>query len=467
MGQGRSVFFLVNTIGLFDELFRLAKLLRSNDIEPLFYFTFPHWTVERDIERCRVAEIQVIRDDPLDPAAMFRGLRRIRDFLARRSSWPLATFLSEFLEETIGLRLSLARAAKLLSLTDSRLLILSFDLVGYDSAAFVKAAHLQGKKVLIVTTTMSKGIEVAEFFYRNPKFHVVDALSRIIARLFPKWVLSHRGRNLLRVPPARILAMEMLRLVPPKPWLFNSSRADAIIMESHALANYSEIAGMPREQMRVVGSTADDVLSETLANREFRRNDLCRSLGLPADRPIILTALPPDFLYVAGGRPECDFPDYDSLVEFWVVSLSAVQGYNVVISLHPSAKPEEMRALERHGARISTLLTPELIPLCDVFVASVSSTIRWAIACGKPVVDYDIYRYCYTGDFENAGGVVSVADQGDFNAILSRLANDKGFFAELQTRQRAISKHWGFLDGKCGERMAAVVNEMLSRIRDP
>src|SRR5262249_10204820 len=156
-----------------------------------------------------------------------------------------------------------------------------------------------------------------------------------------------------------------------------------ITMESYAMADYMAAAGMAREQMRVVGSTADDVLAEVSAHREFRRDELCRSLGLPAHRPIILTALPPDFLYLTGGRPECDFRNFESLVEFWVKSLCSVNGYSVVISMHPSAKPEDARALERHGARISTLSTPELVPLCDFFVASISSTIRWAIACEK------------------------------------------------------------------------------------
>ncbi len=34
-----------------------------------------------------------------------------------------------------------------------------------------------------------------------------------------------------------------------------------------------------------------------------------------------------------------------------------------------------------------------LVPLCSLYVASVSATIRWAIACGKPVVNYDVYRF--------------------------------------------------------------------------
>ncbi|MGQ0525779.1 MAG: hypothetical protein ACT4P8_19210, partial [Betaproteobacteria bacterium] len=126
-----SVFFLVNTSTIFEELFRLAKLLMAEGIQPIFYFTFEHWTVERDTERSREAGMRVVTADPISPPTMFRCHSALRDFFARRPTWPLANFLSRVLSETLGLRLSLARAAKLLR--DCQLLILSCDLVGYDS----------------------------------------------------------------------------------------------------------------------------------------------------------------------------------------------------------------------------------------------------------------------------------------------------------------------------------------------
>jgi hypothetical protein len=269
MRKREAVYFLVNTSTVFEELFRLAKHLLSHDIEPIFHFTFAHWTAERDIQRCKDVGIQVVHGDQVDSSMRLPRLARVCDFFARRSPRRLAPFLSAFLTETIDLLASLARADKLLSATDARLLILSCDLVHYDSPAYVKAAHRQRKKVLIVSSIMSNGLDVAEVYYHNPKFHVVGLLDRLIAKVFPKWVLPHRERKLFRVPPHRILAMEMLGLAPPAPWLFNSSRADAVTMESEAMADYSAAAGMPRPQMRIVGSTADDILARALANKRL------------------------------------------------------------------------------------------------------------------------------------------------------------------------------------------------------
>ena len=69
---------------------------------------------------------------------------------------------------------------------------------------------------------------------------------------------------------------------------------------------------------------------------------------------------------------------------------------------------------------MARLNTAELVPLCDVFVASISSTIRWAIACGKPVVNYDVYRYRYT-DFIGVEGVLTCEEQDEFVSVLRRL----------------------------------------------
>ena len=107
------------------------------------------------------------------------------------------------------------------------------------------------------------------------------------------------------------------------------------------------------------------------------------------------------------------------------------------------------------------MATPELVPLCDFFVASISSTIRWAIACGKPVLNYDVYRYRYVDDFGKVGGVLTVEEQGDFLAALNRLAEDKDYLREMSAKQRALSERWSYLDGKCCARMVALVRELL------
>ena len=117
-----------------------------------------------------------------------------------------------------------------------------------------------------------------------------------------------------------------------------------------------------------------------------------------------------------------------------------------------------MRHIETANVRIAARRTSELVPLCDLYVASVSSTIRWAIACGKPVINYDVYRYRYT-DFLNLDGVLVIEEQSEFREIVRRLDNEPDELAQLRERQEAVAPRWGFLDGRCSDRILQLLEQ--------
>ena len=104
--------------------------------------------------------------------------------------------------------------------------------------------------------------------------------------------------------------------------------------------------------------------------------------------------------------------------------------------------------------------TAELIPLCDLYVASISATIRWAISCGIPVVNYDTYRYRY-GDYDKAAGVIQTETLADFRAHLTRFVNDPSYAADLVERQRSAMQCWGTASDKMPERFAGLVLQVI------
>src|SRR5271165_2901676 len=466
--SGARVLFAIHTSTVFAEPFRLARLLGQQGIEPVFVFAYQHWSADAYARNCKGAGIDVLE---LPPAShlwrrMLAGVALRSAIVHRRRPSIVTSFLMEF----FGLLNSVASARAAFEKVRPDLLVLSIDLAGYDTCAYVKIARNRGLRILLLSSIMSIGLDQAEAHYNDSTYHVRGMCRRAVARMFPKWITRHRSRDLFRVPPGRVLAMELLRLSPPKPWLFNSSHADVITMESDAMWDYYLAAGMPASQMVVTGSTADDVMASVQAQAEMRREALCGSLGLPADKPILLTALPPDFLDQPGGRPECDFKDYESLADFWLQACGSIEGCNVVVALHPSVALSEAAKFERYGARVSALGTAELVTLCDVFVASISSTIRWAIACAKPVVNYDVYRYRFT-DFIGVEGVLTLEEREEFIATLRRLFTDPGFAADIRAKQQRIASHWGRLDGCSGQRMVDLAKRLLlggkPRLADP
>jgi hypothetical protein len=264
----------------FIELQRVARLCRRSErYDPVLLFLAPYPHRERDIQTCRAEGITCL-DEPAGPQP-------------RRWGWAALRELKE----------RIAYAAAIIASVRPGLLVLAGDNPGYDTACFIRAAHDAGLRVVLVPSTMSNGLEEAEVYSKNPRYLVQGAPNRLAAALFPKWGREHNGKRVLRVPGDRALAIELLGLSPPRPWIFNSGFADAIATESDAMRDYYLENGIPPAQLVDCGSLANDTLHEALAQRAERRAEL----GLAGDKPILLSALPPDFLYLDGGRPECDF----------------------------------------------------------------------------------------------------------------------------------------------------------------
>jgi hypothetical protein len=469
------VLIVAHTTTFLTELAPFGKLIRERaGAETIFYCPFIHWTAnsfaaacKRDGVTCLLAPVREslaregLRPTAAPPAIVSIG-QRIH-MLAARALGRLAARLpgigQSFLAESLAFSALTSEILALLSAVEPKLIVLGGDMVGYDSSLYVKLGHERGIPTLIVPSTMSNGLEQAEVYYVDPAYHVTGWAGELVARLFPKWVRKHRDRRLFRCPPGRIIAMELARLAPPQPWIFNSGAADAIAMESPAMIDYYVEAGMENERMILTGSLSDEAMAARLPQAQLLRDRLCGELGFDPTRPLVVTALPPDFLYVDGGRPQCDFRRYKDLVAFWIGSFADLSACNSIVALHPSVDIETMRHIESDNVRIGTWKTAEMIPACDIYVASISSTIRWAIACGRPVVNYDVYRYRYT-DFLSVPGVLATEEQDEFRRLLRRLVEDIGYRKEVADRQAALSSHWGMLDGRVGDRMLDLVQQL-------
>jgi hypothetical protein len=337
------------------------------------------------------------------------------------------------------------------------LVVLSEENVEGVSAPIVRAAHEASAMVAILPNTLATAAEPAQTYSSNPAHALRGVSNRIVARLYPRWVHVHEGRALLRLPAAGVLAAEWLDLAPPLPWQINSGAADAILIESPAVWRYFARAGLPPERLHLTGTLSTDRLAQGVAEAQDRRARLCGRLGLEPGRALILCALPPNQLDVRAHV--CDFASYAGLLRFWVETLAGAGDCNLVLSLHPRSRVDPVRFLEGPTVRIAEAPVIDLIPLCDLFVASVSATIRWAIACGKPVLNYDVYRYRYD-DYRGVEGVVNLEDRDAFAHEARRMLSEPEHLADLARRQVAAAPDWGRLDGQAGTRILALFEEM-------
>jgi hypothetical protein len=210
---------------------------------------------------------------------------------------------------------------------------------------------------------------------------------------------------------------------------------------------------------------ADDTLFEVGTQREERRRALMETLGLDPNRGLLVVAFPPN-QFGAPSKIGFEYASFADLVDGWLRALSPLAGQiNIVLRAHPRLSPDELAPFERIGCRIFTGRTEELVPLADVFVASISATMRWALALGIPVINYDCYRYRYD-DYRGAQGMILVEDQRTFASALQQICLEPAAaYWALRALQDADRANWGRIDGQFSMRLLALL-QSLSRSPD-
>ena len=337
-------------------------------------------------------------------------------------------------------------------------LILPEDNVSYNTSIFTRWGHRHRVASVVIPFTIANETEAAEHLKDLPEHQVKGGLSRLVSNLFPEWVYRHHDQDLLLMSALKILANKYLGLSPKKPWLINSGNVSAIAVESPFMMNYYEQNGIAKEKLILTGSTSDDPLCANLKDKKKKLASLHRELKIKNKKPMLLCAIPPPWF----PRLQCEFDNYKELIDFWISNLAKIKSYNVVITLHPRIDFRELEYIEEYGVKISRRSTAELIPLCSLYLASISATIRWAITCSKPVLNYDVYKYRFD-DYETAAGVITFEKKNDFVKYLGRMTGDKRFYARYAQRQRDCMRDWGLLDGKSGERIIRLIDSMIKR----
>jgi hypothetical protein len=340
-------------------------------------------------------------------------------------------------------------------------LILGGDMPGYDSALYIKEAKKLRIRSFIIPSTMSNGKEQAEIYFPDCHYHAANTSHKILALIFKSWSKEYRGILLFRVPIGRLLAIKFFQIDVENPWTFNSTNADIVFLESRAMKDYYGAVGLTSKNLIVTGSPTCDLLYQVHADLNGIKTRLCAKYRLAEYEKVILLALPPDFFYVVGGRPQSVYASHAEVIDFFSRLIRSYQSVRWIISLHPAMSKVDYDMLELAGATIIDEPAYQLLPLCDIYLATVSSTIRWAIACGVPVINYDFYRYRYD-DFEAVDGVLYAASEEVFHLFLEALLKQTAFFEAIRRQQKLSAIQWGQLDGQCCERINNVIQKRLT-----
>lgn len=470
----RRALFIVQLETQFRELLRVAKLLRDTGRYVVrFCFDEPQ---PATLERMRRVASQenfnyfLFDERPPVPASTSKPEEQAvaNSYLRAGPSSVIKSLIPYWL--LVSLRYlryatgyyprQLARAENLIVEERPDVVVIAEDGMG-GNRAIIKQAHAHDIPVVIIPYEYSTITQPVEAIKEVPRYREIygmkNPLNKLVARCFPAWRQEYGGEKFLREPGVSILLQKWFDIDPPLPWAVHGGRADRLAVESGVMFIHYRKQGIASEKLVVTGALTNDVLAETLHQRDERKAELLAALELPERERLILCALPPDHLSM---RPNCDFKSYEELLDFWVDALLRLENVNVVFQLHPRITEEQAHYIKSKGAKITQQDIAILIPLCDLLITSVSSIIRIAIACRIPVINYDVYRFGYS-DYDEAGGVITMKEQEEFLTLLRKVMTQDSFYNELLERQTACANDWGQMDGQVAPRLLELFDSLI------
>jgi hypothetical protein len=360
-------------------------------------------------------------------------------------------------------RTALTRATAALRRLEPSVLIVSEDGISSNLHLMAAARHL-GIPVLDVPY----GNAVREEFdtdlerkSRSGDLKRAEGVERWLLRATaPQWLKTGSFADALMFPPDYTLAAEYFGVTLRDAWIVHGGFAERLCVENAiGLARYRR-EGIPVAKMIFTGSPYCDEVVAAIADDPAARAAFRRPVRIETGRVRALVSWPPSFHDQRGGLSE--FASYEEMTRTVLGFLHNLPGLRLTVSLHPAVSDGIRTMLAADGIPVSDDHVVGLIPRHDVFLTYFSSTIRWAIAAGKPVVNYDAYRLGLD-IYDGAPGYVNATSFAALRDLMTPLTRAPGRFEQMADAQCGVAPDWGLMDGRCSERIDEAIVKLAGR----
>lgn len=210
--------------------------------------------------------------------------------------------------------------------------------------------------------------------------------------------------------------------------------------------------GVSEKKLKIVGDIQYDALHVSYSDSTSIRNRLLEKYGMEKDRQTIILAMPQ-----LAEHKLIDWDRHWQEIGFLVSGLEDIDR-NLLISLHPKAAKHEYEFLEKaRRCRILDEPLKDVLPVADLFLATFSSTVLWAVLCGVKTVVVDFYDFNYD-TFDHLNSISIVQDKTIFvETVLRKLDNKVDFESDWSELSKDI-----VFDGSTISRYCDIIEEIVN-----
>lgn len=282
-------------------------------------------------------------------------------------------------------------------------------------------------------------------------------LDWLLAKLAPAWIKKGRFAGALMFPVPYIIAREALGMSLRNAWIVHGGYADVLLVESEQMMALYRSEGVPEQKLALTGSPYCDSMYAALSNDPAATAAFRRPYAVQADSLRVLVSWPPSY-HVSRGKYS-EYPTYEDMSRDILTWLAALPGCELTVSLHPAALDETREFIRSLGVCINDEYIIRLIPKHDIYISYFSSTIRWALACAKPVVNYDAYKLDLDV-YASAPAFFNARNTDEFKQRVASFIASPEAFAVAASEQVAVAGRWGLVDGECMSRILTEIDKL-------
>ena len=322
----------------------------------------------------------------------------------------------------------------------------------------MKAAKQQKIKTIILPTGYSD-IEGSLHIRKNSRAYRVDSVFPIFNHfLFSK---KEMGGQIYNSPQGKFafynagitLALYQNGMLPPSPWVMGSGDSNLVAVDGQDTKERYMRAGVPERKIVITGHQSHDILYECERNKQQLRTTLYKKYLFDSEKKLIILAVPQ-----LGEHRILPWPEHWKEIKFLVSTLGSLH-QNLLLSLHPKSDYSQYQFLEQsYRCKISQEPLVKILVACDCYIATLSSTIQWAIVCGIPAVVVDFYGMGYDV-FDKFRGVLKITKKETLSSMVARILYDPRYSTSLRTEQAKMAFLIGPFDGKACKRITALIQD--------
>lgn len=296
--------------------------------------------------------------------------------------------------------------------------------IGYLHNHICNWCHRNKVPLIVIPYSICGRQEWAKSLNCEYYFNKAFLFNWLLKKAFPDWIYENNGKTLV-LPISWLVTSNIYGQKPDIPWVSNSTQRRGIYYaaDDEFTKLFYEKQGVNTESWRIIGSSSYDRIATARSQLYFLRKAYSEKYGVSPQKKWILLALPPD---QTNGINTIQGKTYIESMSQIIqdLKINAKSHCEILIKLHPRTDLNHVDWIEKLGGIICGETTDNVLALSDLFVASCSATIRWAVKFSIPVINYDVYGLSYH-DYNGCVNVTQVNDRKSFLLALQRFLDQK------------------------------------------